>query len=221
MKNKLIICLLTLTIAFAGCGTNNAVNSNAESDDAIEQTSPVKVPSAETESEETEKSAPNTEEQLSEETEQIRPSETENTESDIASTEITTQESETTGESEAARVIQTGSYNIDGIDFSFRTSVRNDVTGNWRVSIISTSATPDTYALDYYNTLFSSDSEVHAIINTALNTTTRINSVYGALDVTVLEHIDGEENDAKELFCGSVLSEYLIYTDTGKVEKIQ
>lgn len=118
--------------------------------------------------------------------------------------------------------IESGQYTIDGIDFSFSDSVRHDTTGNWRISLISSSTTPDNYALDYYNTLFASDDEIHAVVNFSLNTTTRISVLYdGVLDVTVLEYIDGEEHDAKELFGGSLLTEYWIHTDTGEVEKIQ
>lgn len=118
--------------------------------------------------------------------------------------------------------IESGQYTIDDIDFSFSDSVRHDTTGNWRISLIATQQTPDSYALDYYNTLFSSDDEIHAVVNFSLNTTTRISVLFdGVLDVTVLEYVDGEEHDAKELFGGSLLTEYWVHTDTGEVENIQ
>lgn len=221
MKNKLVICLLTLTIALSGCGTSNAFKAGMQAalDDTQEQTAPVKEVSTETETEETEISS-NTEES-SEETNQTQATEKENTEVPTASTEKSA-ESETTEETETIEAIKSGSYTIDGIVFSFDDSVRNDVTGNWKISLISDSATPDEYALDYYKTLFSSDDEIHAVINFALNTTNKISVLYGGiLDVSVLEYVDGEEHDAKELFSGSLLNEYWVHTDTGEVEKIQ
>lgn len=221
MKNKLVICLLTLTIALSGCGTSNAFKAGMQAalDDTQEQTAPVKEVSTETETEETEISS-NTEEP-SEETNQTQATEKENTEVSTASTEKSA-ESETTEETETIEAIKSGSYTIDGIVFSFDDSVRNDVTGNWKISLISDSATPDEYALDYYKTLFSSDDEIHAVINFALNTTNKISVLYGGiLDVSVLEYVDGEEHDAKELFSGSLLNEYWVHTDTGEVEKIQ
>lgn len=221
MKNKLVICLLTLTIALSGCGTSNAFKAGMQAalDDTQEQTAPVKEVSTETETEETEISS-NTEES-SEETNQTQATEKENTEVPTASTEKSA-ESETTEETETIEAIKSGSYTIDGIVFSFDDSVRNDVTGNWKISLISDSATPDEYALDYYKTLFSSDDEIHAVINYALNTTNKISVLYGGiLDVSVLEYVDGEEHDAKELFGGSLLNEYWVHTDTGEVEKIQ
>lgn len=221
MKNKLVVCLLTLTIALSGCGTSNAFKAGMQAalDDTQEQTAPVKEVSTETETEETEISS-NTEES-SEETNQTQATEKENTEVPTASTEKSA-ESETTEETETIEAIKSGSYTIDGIVFSFDDSVRNDVTGNWKISLISDSATPDEYALDYYKTLFSSDDEIHAVINFALNTTNKISVLYGGiLDVSVLEYVDGEEHDAKELFSGSLLNEYWVHTDTGEVEKIQ
>lgn len=221
MKNKLVICLLTLTIALSGCGTSNAFKAGMQAalDDTQEQTAPVKEVSTETETEETEISS-NTEES-SEETNQTQATEKENTEVSTASAEKSA-ESETTEETETIEAIKSGSYTIDGIVFSFDDSVRNDVTGNWKISLISDSATPDEYALDYYKTLFSSDDEIHAVINFALNTTNKISVLYGGiLDVSVLEYVDGEEHDAKELFSGSLLNEYWVHTDTGEVEKIQ
>ena len=221
MKNKLVICLLTRTIALSGCGTSNAFKAGMQAalDDTQEQTAPVKEVSTETETEETEISS-NTEES-SEETNQTQATEKENTEVSTASAEKSA-ESETTEETETIEAIKSGSYTIDGIVFSFDDSVRNDVTGNWKISLISDSATPDEYALDYYKTLFSSDDEIHAVINFALNTTNKISVLYGGiLDVSVLEYVDGEEHDAKELFSGSLLNEYWVHTDTGEVEKIQ
>ena len=78
------------------------------------------------------------------------------------------------------------------------------------------------YATDYYNTLFSSDDEIHAIVNFSLNTTTSISVLPdGTLDVSIHEYIDGEEHDAKALFGGMLLKEYFINPQTGEFEEIQ
>ena len=76
---------------------------------------------------------------------------------------------------------------------------------------------PLEYILDYYKNYFKSDNEVHAIINYTTDTTIRVNAALNMLDVTVLQHITGEENDAKKLFTGDVISEYLINIETGEL----
>lgn len=131
-------------------------------------------------------------------------------------------ETEKIEDTETPSIISSGSYDIIGEDFKFSDNVRNDVTGNWRISLIASSKDPTEYALDYYNTLFSSDDEIHAVVNFTLNTTTKISVLYeGMLDVTVLEYVDGEEHDANLLFSGNLLKEYWINTETGEVEEIQ
>ena len=110
---------------------------------------------------------------------------------------------------------------IDNIDVSFSDNVRNDVTGNWRLSRVATTEFITDYALDYYNTYFSSDDEVHAIINFTTNTTNKISVIGESIDVSVYEYVDGEEHDAKELFGGTLLYEYFINISTGEIEEIQ
>lgn len=111
---------------------------------------------------------------------------------------------------------------IDDLDSNFTVSnVRNDVTGNWRISTIAETFDIEDYALSYYKKYFSNDDEVHAIVNFNNKTTTRINVVKGVgLDVTILEYVDGEEHDAKELFGGMPLKEYIIYADNGDIEEV-
>lgn len=117
--------------------------------------------------------------------------------------------------------IQSGTYIIDDIEFWFSDSVINDVTGRWRISSITSSKDITEYAVDYYNTLFNSDDEIHAITNFSLNTTTSISVLSkGMLDVAVHEYVSGEEHDANTLFSGTLLAEYFINTNTGEVENI-
>lgn len=99
------------------------------------------------------------------------------------------------------------------------TTVNNDVTGNWRYTGFSEAGVDiSEYAIDYYNKYFESDNEIHAVVNFANKTTTRINCFGSILSVAVLEYVDGEEHDAKKMFSGELLKEYIIYLDNGDIE---
>lgn len=100
--------------------------------------------------------------------------------------------------------------------------VRNDNTGNWRITTIANNIDIEKYALSYYKNNFDSDEEIHAIVNFNYNTTTRI-SVMGSsiLVVDILEYVDKEEHDANKLFGGIHLATYWIYLDNGDIEKIE
>ena len=108
--------------------------------------------------------------------------------------------------------------NTTGIDFNYCGTVKNDVTGNWRLAKVNTDSTPLEYALEYYNNYFESNNEIHAIINYDSNTTVRIQVLLSTLlSVTELKHIEGEENDAKLLFSGDVIEDYVISIETGEI----
>lgn len=108
---------------------------------------------------------------------------------------------------------------LDGISFR-ADKVRNDATGNWRISLIAENIDMSEYALDYYKQYFTDDSEIHFIVNFNYNTTTKIMVMGGDLDVTVQEYVAKEEHDANTLGSGTVLAEYLVDKETGEVEKI-
>lgn len=100
-------------------------------------------------------------------------------------------------------------------------TVPNDVTGKWRYVGFSESGVDiSEYALDYYNKYFKSDDEIHAVINFANKTTTRINCLGDMLFVTVMEYVDKEEHDAKLMFSGAVLQDFIVYTDNGDIESV-
>lgn len=101
-----------------------------------------------------------------------------------------------------------------------RSELDSDVTGNWRVSIIDKDIQMVDYALSFYQK-YMRDEELHGIVNFNDSTTTCIQYVSGLLYVTVHEYIDGEESDAKSLFSGKVLADYIVYPDNGDIEKIQ
>lgn len=132
--------------------------------------------------------------------------------------ESTAPEAESTApEAEPA---STESSPLDGISFR-ADKVRNDTTGNWRISLIAENIDMSEYALDYYKQYFADDSEIHFIVNFNYNTTTKIMVMGDDLDVTVQEYVAKEEHDAKILGSGTVLAEYFVNIETGEIEKVR
>lgn len=118
--------------------------------------------------------------------------------------------------------LKSGTYSLsNGVELHFSNSVRNDVTGKWRISATASSAPPMNYAFEYYKTMFSSDEEIHAIWNATLGTTTRILCTNGLLFVDTLEYVDGEEHDANLLFSGMLLDSQIFNASTGEAETIE
>ena len=113
------------------------------------------------------------------------------------------------------------SRTIDNVDIIFLEKVPKDSTGNMRLAKVKGNKSAEEYPLDYSNTYFKDDNEVHAIVNYTLNTTACITSVGNKINVRIYEHRDGEESDAKELFTGEKYAEYNIDKETGTVEKIE
>ena len=109
---------------------------------------------------------------------------------------------------------------LDGISFTV-SKVRNDVTGNWRISSIAENIDMSEYALDYYRQYFTDDSEIHFIVNFNTNTTTKIMCVGSDLDVTVQDYVSKEEHDVKLLGSGAVQAEYFVDKETGEAEKVR
>lgn len=96
----------------------------------------------------------------------------------------------------------------------------NDVTGNWRLSRVASFFNIEEYAVDYYNTYFEDDKEVHVIVNYSLNTTTFIIRPAADLYVTIHDRVENEEFDAKEAGSGMVLAEYSISLEDNTIRKI-
>lgn len=116
--------------------------------------------------------------------------------------------------------ISNKSLEEDSVDVTFSNSVLNDVTGNWRLARIAATIDITEYAVDYYNTYFENDDEVHVIVNFSTNTTTFITYMFGQLSVTIHEYVDDEEHDASVLGSGMVLGEYFVYLDNGDIENL-
>lgn len=112
-------------------------------------------------------------------------------------------------------------YDIGSPSVFERNDVRNDTTGNWKVSTIAEDVQMVDYALSYYEKYFYNDSEVHCIVNFTNKTTTCIQYMSGQIYVTVHEYVDGEEHDVNVMFSGMVLADFIVYPDNGDIEKIQ
>ena len=118
-------------------------------------------------------------------------------------------------------IIGTSNKDFKKISTSKPTKVRNDTTGNWKLSKITTTDDILEYAKNYYDNNFTSDDEIHAIVNFTLNTTTCVSTLFdNIISVTIHEYVDKEEHDANKLFSGMVLGDYWIYLDNGDIEKI-
>ena len=109
----------------------------------------------------------------------------------------------------------------EDIDVVFSESVSKDVTGKCRLARVATEKEIQTYALEYYNSYFQSDDEIHAIVNDSLKTTNKLAKISSdILDIAIYEYIDKEENDAKILFTGTLLANYQVNISTGEVTQI-
>ena len=126
------------------------------------------------------------------------------------------------GGSDSNGAKKSGDYTILGDTIHYSNKVNNDVTGNWRISTTNAEQFNTEFAVEYYNTMFGSDEEIHAIINYNLNKTIAISLILSrTLRVAIHEYVEYEEYSAKDLFGGRLISEYFIDLDTGKVEKMQ
>ena len=75
-------------------------------------------------------------------------------------------------------IIGTSNKDFKKISTSKPTKVRNDTTGNWKQSKITTTDDILEYAKSYYDNNFTSDDEIHAIVNFTLNTTTCVSTLW-------------------------------------------
>lgn len=141
-------------------------------------------------------------------------SETKEPESTTHSTAESTVESSEEFHTEASTEdgsLKSGTYELsNGMSLTFSDSVRNDVTGNWKLTRMADPSPIGDVATEYYEKMFSDDKEIHAVINFTLHTTTKIAKVGKLLNVTVYEYVDKEEHDANVLFTGMVLSDDFI-----------
>lgn len=141
-----------------------------------------------------------------------------------ATTEATTEKpaTEATTKSNAINKEDLQEAVKDKYSLVFFGDVRNDTTGNWRYAGYSESDSQEQFAVEYYKAFFENDKEIHAVINFTRKTTARVSLLdSNTLDVSILEYVQGEEHDAKELFGGTLLKEYWVSIDSGEIEEIQ
>ena len=117
-------------------------------------------------------------------------------------------------------IIGISEKDISDLHLVYYDSVIDDVTGKWRLSVMSEDIDIQDYIYSYYQQYFKADNEVHGIVNLASKTTTRINYAAGMLTVTEYDYVDGEEHDAKLLYSGTPIKSYIVYADNGDIEKI-
>lgn len=132
-------------------------------------------------------------------------------------------ESEETAASEVEHrtgeeIIGVSDKDISDLHIVFYDSVNNDVTGNWRLAVISEDVEIQDYIFSYYQEYIESEDEIHGIVNLGRNVTTRINMIGGWLMVSEYDYVEGEEHDAKLLYSGTPIQSYIVYTDNGDVE---
>lgn len=116
-------------------------------------------------------------------------------------------------------IIGISEKDISDLHLVYYESVIDDVTGKWRLSVMSEDIDIQDYIYSYYNNYFKDDTEIHGIVNLSSNTTARINCTAGMLFVTEYSYVDGEEHDAKLLYSGTPLKSYIVYVDNGDIEK--
>lgn len=108
-----------------------------------------------------------------------------------------------------------------GEKIMYSDEVRNDATGRWRLARVATTADITDYVVDYYNAYFESSDEVHVIVNFTTNTTSVVTVLFDTmLSVDVHQYVDKEEHDAVTLASGDLIASYIVYLDSGEIEKI-
>ena len=195
--------------------------SGSSSEDTTQQTSKKTVVENEQKNSETQVTENSQENEKETELTQTNESEQETLTEDKFTEDVKTEIVETESKIETEIASDYNGKNIDDIDAHFSVSkVRNDATGNWRISSIAESINIEEYALSYYKKYFSNNTEIHAIVNFTHNTTAKLTVMGNILDVSIYEYVDNEEHDANLLFSGMLLKQYFVYMDTGEIEEI-
>ena len=87
-------------------------------------------------------------------------------------------------------IIGISEKDISDLHLVYYESVIDDVTGKWRLSVMSEDVDIQDYVYSYYNKYFKDDTEIHGIVNLSSNTTARINYASGMLFVTEYSYVD-------------------------------
>jgi hypothetical protein len=102
-------------------------------------------------------------------------------------------------------------------------AMENDATGKWRIVKVANSTPTSEYAVDYAKAYMTESemADIHYIINSNLNTTTKIQVILGKLEVTTTEYVANEEHDARTIGNGEVISEQCFDLETGEEIKVE
>lgn len=134
--------------------------------------------------------------------------------SSVSSEKESTPNSEKKSDKKEKEVATASTLNFD---IMFSSAFRNDTTGRWRKSLVSTNKEIQEYALDYYKQYFKSDDEVHVIYNFSLNTVNCLTVNGDTLFISITDYVDGEEHDAKSACGGTHLGDFQISIDSGEI----
>ena len=110
---------------------------------------------------------------------------------------------------------------FDDLNIYFSDSMRNDVTGTWRIATTSTPHPVRDYIEYYYKTYVKPDDMVHVIVNFTLKTTTLIRGINAYMpyfEIATYEYTDGDEHDAKQCPGGMSYGSEIVFTDTWEVK---
>ena len=151
----------------------------------------------------------------------LAPAETDGKDKETEQPETEKQTGETVEHRTGDNIVGISDKDITEIHTSKYDTVRNDVTEKWKCLVLAENNFDVTeYALSCYENHFDSDNTILAVINLTTKTSASISNVAGNLYVSEYEYVDGEEHDAKIMFSGMHLLDYIVYIDNGDIEKV-
>lgn len=218
MKKKIIAALLIPVVALtlAGCGKNQSASSGSQ--EAPQQSGEEIKLSRESSRSASMEAVRSANEEAAKKTSSLAALNAATKPASISSSEAPKASSATP----AAPASQEYPTEVDGIGVRFRKSINDDVTGKWRVAIISDSSDLNAYVVDFYKAYIKDSSELLGIVNHDLKTTTCVRNFLGDwLDISVHQYQPGEENNAKLLFGGKLLDNYWINMVTGEINLLE
>ena len=103
----------------------------------------------------------------------------------------------------------------DGKEVQFIGQVSGDESGKIRLAKTESLIPTGDFAFDYYRNIFQGEDEIHAVIDTALGTTSSIRYEKGLLLIDTYKSVEGEEKDPSLLFTGELQGSYVLDAETG------
>lgn len=205
MKKLLSVFLLSFVLILSACGSDD---EKPEAEKQVEKPVENEKPKAEKPVEKKEAKPEKETPKAKEEPKQDKVKKDEPAEEDTAWDDL----------KEKEKIIGVSDKDFSKVTKSKPSEVRNDSTGNWRITKISENIDIEEYALSYAD-LNMKDDEVHHIVNFNYHTTTWLNKMNGLLYVDIKEYVKKEEHDAKKLGSGMLLKSYVIFPD-GDIQEL-